>query len=175
MANEKEFYCKGLCLDDVLRLDINDKDMVGIWNAYCEDKGKDELIIHENLSSNINDLFPDAGSFARCFLDGGDYDYSCDWLVVTKRKVVSFSDIACYASPLDYDEVAEWLINGGECPKKDLLQQGMKEWFVFDYFGDENKRTTDTEAYAVCDEMDVDYITADWDKLAEEVRKQLNQ
>lgn len=166
---------KTYCLCDILRHDIKDEDMVDIWNTYCEDKGLVNSVIHKNQPSVINELFPDAASFARLFAYKSNYDYTCDWLVFGEEGIASFSDISCYASPLEYDEVAEWLIGGGKCAGKDLLQQGMKEWFVFNYFEDEDRPLTQTEAYAVCCGMDVDYITADWDELAEEVKKRLNQ
>lgn len=166
---------KKYCLIDIL-YEIKDEDMVGIWNAYCEDKGLDDSVIYKNLPSVINELFPDAATFAKHFLNASNYDYSSDWLVFSKENVASFNDISCYASPLEYDDVAEWLIGGGKCARKDLLQQDMKEWFVINYFNDASKTfITDIKAYAVCCGMDVDYFTADWDELAEEVRKRLNQ
>lgn len=162
---------------DIFKNEIKSETLVSLWNTYCKENDLWGSVIYKNTPKVLNEEFPDAASFARLFAYGSVYDYTSDWFVYGEEDIHSFGDPLLDPSPVDTYDLAEWIANGGFCEEKEMLSQKLKEYFMGECLVHDDYFDPNPEMVAILDQMEkenpIDYVSIDWDSLAEKVKKQI--
>lgn len=162
MYSEKEKAIKA-CINN----DWKNDEIIDVWNRICEDNNNPDDIIYCNGEDFFTSMFGcDIMSAVRA-VSFGSYNFNdCYVRLNGYGNVESFDYWDDDNSPMDIDEIVEYVIDNGDCDTPEIDTDYLQVCFINAYY-----KGKEEEYVKWCDkideEEDFDLLTEDWDDLHE--------
>lgn len=160
------------CITEHIRNFWSNEDIIRAWNNYCSEECMDDYI-YDNDEYFFEEMFEKADDAVRavCY---GEYHYQDEYVVFNAYgNLDSFDYWKDENSPIDLDILAEYLVDNGDSdtPGIEDLDSDFIEKFAEENNVDINEVEEIVNNYL--EEEDFDFLTEDWEDLAEIVKERL--
>lgn len=161
------------CITEHIRNFWSNEDIIRAWNNYCSEECMEDYI-HSNDEYFFEEMFEKADDAVRavCY---GEYHYQDEYVVFNAYgNLDSFDYWKDENSPIDLDILAEYLVDNGDSdtPGIEDLDSDFIEKFAEENNVDINEVEEIVNNYL--EEEDFDFLTEDWEDLAEIVKERLD-
>lgn len=156
-------------IDSIVQIIKNNWDMSDIvyaWNRRCEEMGYSDDFIE--YMHSFNDLFSGLSpleiveTVRNCQFCTSDEYFAYN----NYGNLVSFDDVEDYDS-FSYEELAEYIVDGGDCGIEEVNTDQLLNEFIDEYFADYDSEAMFNLLSEYMEEETFDVLMDDWDVLAD--------